>query len=86
MTSLSPRQNFDWVTLILVFVALCIVFFVSICSCNEPKETPQNTYNCPCVVLTSSEEYLLVRDTSDEYVRIYDVVMVDKYKVKDIIK
>ena len=86
MTKFSIKNNFDWVTLLLVFIALCIVFFVSICSCNEPKEVPRNTYNCPCVVLTSSEEYLLVRDTSGKYKRIYDVVMVDTYKEKDTIK
>lgn len=84
--SKKDKRYLWWGLIISIFIVLfCFAVFCG-CKNKEENKPSQNAYNCPCIVLTSTNEYLVVRNVSGEYKRVYNVVMVDKYKMGDTIK
>jgi len=64
-----------------------VIFFLAlvIAGCKEePKEV--EAIECPAIVITGSENYLLVRDALNSYERIYDQDLIYKYKAGETIK
>ncbi len=90
MTNNKAEKSFNfWATCIITFCFVTCIFFLSFLEgCENKTEKKEEKINYPVFVLATEKKsgYLIVKDATGNYQRIYSDTLVIKYKAGDTIK
>ncbi len=92
MTNYKEKKSFNFrATCIITFCLITCIFFIIFlegCENNKEKINEEKNIIYPAVVIATNneKEYLLIKDATGNYQRIYNKKFVVKYKAGDTIK